>query len=97
MNIIKEFYRGNLHPGDRYMLNTGEFNILCEKINKDMDILCEGLSDEKKKILLNFAEKNTELACISEEECFVHGFRLGVKFMCDVFYGKSDNFKEKVE
>ena len=93
MSVIKEIYNGNLRPTERYMQNNCKMSVLCDQIDTNINKVCDNLCKEKKELIKLIEEQNTELLCISDEESFIQGFRLGVKLMCDVFYGKSENFK----
>ena len=93
MSIIKDFYNGNLRPSERYMKDNSEMSVICDKIDNNIKKVCVNLSEENKELMKLIEEQNTELLCISDEESFSHGFRLGVKFMCEVFYGISENYK----
>ena len=93
MSIIKEFYNGNMRPTERYLEKNSNMSGLCDKIDANIKSDCGDLSEEKVKLIKLIEEQYTELLCICDEESFTYGFRLGVKLMCDVFFGKSENYK----
>ena len=94
MKTISDFYCGSFHPADKYVIKDSKYMKISEKTEKlEREILSSPEGEKFKPLIRDIEELNCELMSITDEESFEEGMRFGIKLMCDVFYGKSENFK----
>lgn len=92
MLIIDKLWRDGLSPSERYTKKNSQYDKILHKLCEEEDKLLAELSETGKKNLEAYHELSAELFGISEEETFVKAFRLGAKFILDIFANYSRTF-----
>ena len=92
MSTLEQLYFGNINPFSRMIKKDSPY----EKVNKELvnqiDRFTKKLNKEEAELFDKIADTVSELNCISEKECFIEGFRLGTKAICEVLFSNSENF-----
>lgn len=84
-NIIEELYYGNIEPQE---LNSELSSKLSKKLNaltEKEEQLTAKLTDEDKKMFIDYVNTYNEFLSLSNSDSFISGFRLGAKFTYDTF------------
>ena len=84
-NFIKDFYYGNVDPQARAFKKNSVTKKALDSINDIEEKLTKSLTDDEKKLFLDFVNANSELLGESTLDSFILGFRLGAKFTYDTF------------
>ena len=92
MLIIDKLWREGLSPSERYTKKNSQCDKILHKLCEEEDKLLAELSETGKKNLEAYHELSAELFGIAEEETFVEAFRLGAKFILDIFANYSRTF-----
>lgn len=80
---LKDFYYGNLTPGDQNIAVGSELKRAVDRITRCEQQLTERLG-EREQLLLNELVSAQHIAdSITAEENFISGFRLGVRMMAE--------------
>lgn len=85
MLILEEFWRGNICPGETKMRPRSEYTLCYKRIGKCEEALNAELSQEGKKALEEYMDAVASLHDLAECDRFMEGFRMGAKFMLDIF------------
>ena len=85
MLILEEFWRGNICPGETKMRPRSEYTLCYKRIEKCEEALNAELSQEGKKALEEYMDAVASLHDLAECDRFMEGFRMGAKFMLDIF------------
>ncbi|OJU16530.1 MAG: hypothetical protein BGN88_03455 [Clostridiales bacterium 43-6] len=97
--FIEEFYYGNIEPQARGINHNKNVQKAMQILSKNEDILTERLSDEEKKLFIEYVDAWGEVNGTSDLDSFIVGFRLGASFAYDVFASSEapfyDYLKEK--
>ena len=94
MNILEEFYYGNITPGDFHINKGSEYDVALKKLCSYTEELFPTLNKEQKRLFEKIELSATEMNGISEKERFIKGFRLGVQIISAVFLLDSSNFSD---
>ncbi len=92
MSVLAELYHGNVNPSERFIKKSGEYGRLMEELTERMDEFTPALNEKERELYEKIEDIITELGGISEEDCFVEGFRLGAQIMWEIFRGENRNF-----
>jgi len=84
-NIIEEFYYGNIEPQEMSTDLSSRLKKKLSRLAEKEEELTARLTDENKKLFLNYVKAYTEFSSLSNEDCFISGFRLGARFTYDTF------------
>ena len=90
MTTLENFYYGNIIPHESIVKQTGHFAKVLNKLNKAEDNLTETLSEQQKILFDKFNETSSMLCAVSEKEAFIHGFKLGMRFMFEAIDDSSN-------
>ena len=85
MLILEDFWRGNICPGEAKMRPHEEYALCFKRIGKCEDALNSVLSPEGKKAWEDYMDAIASLHDLAECDRFMEGFRMGAKFMLDIF------------
>lgn len=88
--ILKDLFNGNLTPSDRPMPKGSAMHRLSTKLCKCEETLAELLDEESKEHLEALTRAQWEMDCLTAEEDFILGFRLGVRLMVECLTGEED-------
>ena len=90
---LKDFYYGNLTPGDQDMAVGSELKRAVDRITRCEQHLTERLG-EPEQLLLNELISAQHIAdSITAEENFILGFRLGVRIMAECMDGNDGDIR----
>ena len=90
---LKDFYYGNLTPGDQDMAVGSELKRAVDRITRCEQQLTERLG-EREQLLLNELVSAQHIAdSITAEENFISGFRLGVRIMAECMDGNDGDIR----
>ncbi len=92
MNILDEFYNGNISPVEKFIKKESEYYKLnCELIDK-IENFTTKLGSKDKVLFEEIENKAIMLCAICEEERYIEGFCTGAKLMLEIMNYKSKNF-----
>ena len=84
-NIIEELFYGNLEPQELTTEITPRLKKKLRELVKKEEELTSKLSEEEKKLFLNYTSAYNEFSSISISDGFISGFRFGARFTYDTF------------
>ena len=88
-NIIEELFYGNLEPQELTTEITPSLKKKLRELVKKEEELTSKLSEEEKKLFLNYTSTYNEFSSISISDGFISGFRFGARFTYDTFVANS--------
>ncbi len=80
---IKALYYGNIAPFETPMPAHSQLRKLVPKLAEHEATLAELLDAEGRQLLRSFDDLHQQVTCITSEENFIQGFRLGVQLMAE--------------
>ena len=87
-NIIEEFYYGNIEPQELSTEITPKLKKkLIALVNKEEELTAM-LSEKEKELFTNYVLAYNEFSSIGNSDSFISGFRLGARFIYDIFISK---------
>ena len=84
MNILKEFWYGNIEPAEYDISSSKEYKELLQLISRNEDKLLATMTDEQKELFEKFDNNWSEYASLAEKSIFVYAFRLGANIAIDM-------------
>lgn len=87
---LKDLFYGNLSLSDRSMPKGSAMYRLSTKLCKCEETLAELLGEAGKEPLEALTRTQWEIDCLTAEENFILGFRLGVRLMVECLTGEED-------
>ena len=93
-NFIEEFYYGNIEPQSRSTKQNKTVQREMKILTTNEDLLTEALSDENKKLFLDYVNAWSIVNGESNLDSFIMGFRLGAKFTFDTFISSETPFED---
>ena len=94
MSILEELYDGNIRPFERYIKSDSEYQKLSNQLSEHLNTFMTLLNDKEKQLYEKIEAGFSDLNYISEKECFIEGFRIGVQIMWEVIHFKSKNYSQ---
>lgn len=90
MNILEEFYYGNIIPNDKCFDRKSEYAKFIEIISdneKKLTAFLGGLprAEEEQHLFSQLMNAQREVSTFSELNRFIEGFQLGARFILDTF------------
>ena len=89
--VLKDLFNGDLSLSDRPMPKGSEMYKLSTKLCKCEETLTELLDEEGKEQLEALTRAQWEMYCLTAEENFILGFRLGVQIMAECWTKEEDD------
>lgn len=89
MNILEEFWYGNIEPAEYDTSPSKEYKELLQLISRNEDKLLATMTDAQKELFTKYADCVREYQVMAECLLFQSGFRLGARMMLDVLEGES--------
>ena len=87
MNILEEFWYGNIEPA-KYDASSGkEYKELLQLISRNEDKLLATMTEEQKELFTKYADCAREYQVMTECLLFQNSFRLGGRMMLEVMRG----------
>ena len=81
--ILKDFYYGNITPGEKEMRPGSELHRAVNTAARCESQLTEGLDEVGLALLTNLVKAQHEIDSITAVENFILGFRLGARMMAE--------------
>jgi len=90
VNILEELYHGNVRPSDKQFDRTSQYAKFCKILFENERQLTAFLAaipnaDNELHLLSQMINAQVEISGYNEIERFIEGFRLGARFMRDIF------------
>ena len=80
---LENFYYGRIRPCEQQMRANVNLLRVSSKIAKCEEQLKERLDETGLAILVEMADAHQEISCVTAEENFILGFRLGARIMAE--------------
>ena len=87
MNILEEFWYGNIEPAEYDVSPSKEYKELLQLISRNEDKLLATMTDAQKELFTKYADCVREYQVMAECMLFQNSFRLGAQMMLAVFGG----------
>lgn len=84
MNILEEFWYGNIEPAEYYTSVGKEHKELLQLIIRNEDKLLATMTDEQKELFIRYADCVREYQITAECLLFQNSFRLDGRMMLEV-------------
>ena len=92
-DILKEFYRGNLSPGEKMMVRGSKMSHISDELTELENQLTKELPPELQQVFSRLLAAQASLVRITAEEHFIDGFKTGSRFMLAVCDDRHENIK----
>ena len=87
MNILKEFWYGNIEPAECDTSSGKEYKELLQLISRNEEKLLETMAEEQKELFFRYTDCVREFQTMAECLLFQNSFRLGGRMMLEVMRG----------
>ena len=94
MQILEEFWYGNINPAERPFQRQRIFDKAFRLLTKNEEKLQESLNEEEKELLEKYKACYDEMIQITECQTFIKGFKLGARFVMACIENDSDIYDE---
>ena len=94
MNILEEFWYGNVKPNEKGFKHRTEYEKLFNLIARNEEKLIATLNENEKELFVKYRECMDEFTGNSECQIFVEGFRLGARFIIECYNENGGIFEE---
>ena len=84
MNILEEFWYGNIEPAEYDVSPSKEYKEMLQLISRNEDKLLATMTDTQKELFTRYADCVREYQAMSECLLFQNSFRLGARLMIAV-------------
>jgi len=85
MNILEEFYYGNINPNEKCFKRQSEFATFVKIVSDNEEKLIAYLGGEEKHLFSQLMNAQSEILDTEARERFIEGWKLGARFMLDTF------------
>ena len=89
MNILEEFWYGNIEPAEYDVSPSKEYKEMLQLISRNEDKLLATMTDAQKELFTKYADWVREYQVMAECMLFQNSFRLGARMMLAVLEGES--------
>ncbi len=87
MNILEEFWCGNIEPAEYDISPSNEYKELLQLISRNEDKLLATMTDAQKELFTKYADCVREYQVMAECLLFQNSFRLGARMMMEILEG----------
>ena len=87
MNILEEFWYGNIEPAEYDISPNKEYKEMLQLISRNEDKLLVTMTDAQKELFTKYADCVREYQVMAECILFQNSFRLGARMMIAVLEG----------
>ena len=87
MNILEEFWYGNLEPAEYDTSSSKEYKELLQLISRNEEKLLEAMTEEQKELFFRYTDCVREFQTMAECLLFQNSFRLVGRMMLEVMRG----------
>ena len=94
MQILEEFWYGNINPAERPFQKQRSFDKAFKMLTKNEEKLLETLNEQEKELFDKFKTCYDEMMQITECQTFIKGFKLGTRFTMACFENEDDIFDD---
>lgn len=94
MNILEDFYEGNIHPAENGIMKNYEYKKHCIEAMTNIENLLSTLNDDEKHLFDEIENNVVHMNYISEREQFINGFCTGAKIVYEILTRKNISKKE---
>ena len=91
VNILEEFWYGNLEPAEYDTSSSKEYKELLQLISRNEDKLLATMTEEQKELFTKYADCVREYQVLAECLLFQNSFRLGGRMMLEVMRSATGN------
>ena len=84
MNILEEFWYGNIEPAEYDTSSSKEYKELLQLISRNEDKLLATMTDEQKELFEKYTDCMREYQTNTDCLIFQNGFKLGARMMLEV-------------
>ena len=91
MNVLEEFWYGNLDPAEYDSCTTKEYKEILQLISRNEEKLLATMTEEQKELFSRYTDCVREHKAMAECLLFQNSFRLGGKMMLEVMEGGDGN------
>ena len=92
MYVLDKLWQGKLSPNEQCIQHGSEYSEIRHKAVQLSDQIISSLSDDGKRIFQEYQDLRERMCYISEEDCFVNGFRIGVGLLLDAIGSYDSQF-----
>lgn len=85
MNILEEFWYGNIEPSEYDTSSSQEYKELLQMISRNEEKLLATMTNGQKELFSRYVDCVREYQTIAECLLFQKSFRLGARIMAEVF------------
>lgn len=89
MNILEDFYEGNIHPAENGIMKNYEYKKHCIEAMTNIENLLSTLNDDEKHLFDKIENNVVHMNYISEREQFINGFCTGAKIVYEILTRKN--------
>ena len=83
MYVLDKLWQGKLSPNEQCIVHGSEYSDTRGKATQLSKQIASVLPDEGKLMFREYEDLREKMCCISEEDMFVNGFRIGVGLILD--------------
>ena len=87
MNVLEDFWCGNLDPAEYDANPSKEYKELLQLISRNEDKLLATMTDAQKELFTKYADCVREYQVMAECLLFQNSFRLGARIMMEILKG----------
>ena len=87
MNVLEEFWYGNLDPAEYDACPDEEYKELIRLISRNEEKLLETMTDEQRERFSRYSDCVREHQALAESLLFQNSFRLGARIMLEILAG----------
>ena len=84
MNILEEFWYGNIEPAEYDISPSKEYKEMLQLISRNEDKLLATMTEEQKEVFVRYTDCVREYQVMAECMLFQNSFRLGARMMLAV-------------
>ena len=84
MNILEEFWYGNIEPAEYDVSPSKEYKEMLQLISRNEDKLLATMTDSQKELFTRYADCVREYQTMAECMLFQNSYRLGARMMLAV-------------
>ena len=92
MYVLDKLWQGKLSPNEQCIQHGSEYSEIRHKAVQLSNQIISSLSDDGKRIFQEYQDLRERMCYISEEDCFVNGFRIGVGLLLDAISSYDSQF-----
>ena len=86
MNILEEFWYGNIEPAEYDISPNKEYKEMLQLISRNEDKLLVTMTDSQKELFARYADCVREYQAMAECLLFQNSFRLGARMILEVMW-----------